>query len=98
MNINDYDTPLQVQDVQTRVEYVRPDYYLENRYPANTQVSIKGRRDFMGTIDRLEGENVIVKIFDETYSVPPQAFDSIFFVHPREESSWYRKSKKRTQT
>lgn len=93
MNINDYvGSPLN-SEKQTRVEYVRDDFGLESRYPVQSYVSIKGRRDLMGKIDRFEDGKIIVKIFNEVYSVPPQDFDSIFFMHPKEELGWYRKTK-----
>ena len=93
MNINDYQTLPIEQDHQTRVEYVRDDYGLDTRYPANSTVSIKGRRDFEGVIDRIEGNGVVVKMFGETYSIPHQTFDSIFYIHPVEKRNWYEKLK-----
>jgi len=93
MNIQDYEiTPLE-EDKQTYVEYVQENFDLDTRYPAQSTVSIKGRRDFEGVVDRLEDGNVVVKMFNETYSVPPSAFDSIFFLHPTKKINWYEKLK-----
>jgi len=94
MNINDFEIEPMEQDRNTYVEYVVEDHDLNSRYPLNSNVSIKGRRDFEGVIDRLEDGKIIVKIFNETYSVPPRDFDSIFFMHPREKSTWYEKLKR----
>lgn len=93
MNINDYEIQPPEEDNNTYVERRKEDYDLADRYPLDSTVSIKGRRDFEGRIDRIEDGHVIVKIFNETYSVPPRAFDSIFFVQPKRKVSWYEKLK-----
>jgi len=93
MNINDYEIQPPEEDRNTYVEYRREDYDFADRYPVDSSVSIKGRRDFEGRIDRLEEGNVVVKIFNQTYSVPPRAFDSIFYIHPQRKTSWYEKLK-----
>ena len=67
---------------------------IEKRFHPNTNVSLKGRQDFVGKIDRLEEGKVIVKILGETYSVPPQEFDSLFHMHePDSPENWYSKLK-----
>lgn len=93
MNIQDYEIIPPEEDRNTYVSRVREDFDLPDRYPAESTVSIKGRRDFTGRIDRLEDGEVIVKIFGETYSLPPRAFDSIFHLHPKQKKTWYEKLK-----
>jgi len=93
VNINDYNMVPIDDSMQTKVEYVSPDFAVDERYPVQSTVSIKGRRDFEGFIDRVEGKYIVVKIFDETYSVPLTDFDSIFFLHPKKKSTWYEKLK-----
>jgi len=93
MNLNEYDSNI-IEEPETgaAVEYVRPDVGIENRYVPDSVVSIKGRQDIRGKIDRIDGKNVIVKIMGETYSVPPSQFDSLFFVHPHKSpENWYAK-------
>ena len=94
MNIKDYEIIPLEEDKNTYVEYKREDYDFANRYPINSFVSIKGRRDLEGKIDRLEEDNIIVKIFNQTYSVPPQDFDSIFYIHPQTKYNRYKEKLK----
>jgi len=94
MNINDYNiVPLEPQI--TKVEYVRPNYDLESKYISDAAISIKNRRDLKGVISGVEDGKVIVKIFNETYAIPPQDFDFLFFMHEAENKLPYNRSRER---
>ena len=96
MNLSDYEIPVEEKDTTTRREYQDLSSMYDGRYPEGSTISMKGRPDAVGRIDRIEDSKLIVKIFDETYSIPPERFESLFFVHPNNSpENWYSKMKYR---
>ena len=94
MNINDYDINYVEEETYRTVDHERPNMGIEEKYIPNSVLSIKGRQDIRGRIDRIEGEEIVVKIMGETYRLPPDKFDSIFYVHPsKSPENWYAKSR-----
>ena len=96
MNLWDYDIEEEEKDNTTKMEYKTFNSVYEGKYPADSIVSMKGRPDAIGRIDRVEDPNLIIKIFGETYSIPPEKFESLFFVHTdNSPENWYSKSQYR---
>jgi len=94
MNINDYQMPPQEESAPTTMQYDSFDSAYENRYPSGSQVSMKGRPDVLGRIDRIEDKDLIVKIFDETYKIPPEKFETLFYMHSENSpTNWYSRTK-----
>lgn len=92
MNINDYDINYVDQEDYKTMKYNSPDIDLDNKYIPNSVVSIKGRQDIRGKIDRIEENNIIVKIMGETYRFTPTEFDNLFYIHPaKSPQNWYAK-------
>jgi hypothetical protein len=87
-NVNDYD--FHEFDERSLVEVERKSFDRLSRYTPDSTVSLKSRPDVVGRIKRIEDDNLVVTIFEETYSIPPENFEQLFFV--REENSpenWY---------
>jgi hypothetical protein len=99
MNLGEYDIVPEEKDTTTRVQYDDFDSVYENKYPAGSAVSMKGRPDAVGRIDRIEDPNLIVKIFGETYSIPPQRFESLFYLHTdRSPENWYSRIRSQNES
>lgn len=94
MNIKDYEIESVEENNKTYVQY-NNNFDIESRYPAGSVLTVKGRRDLKGYIDRYEDNKAIVKIFGETYSVPFQVLISFFYIKPKEKTNWYDKLKNR---
>lgn len=95
MNINDYDINyVEPEERYQTVSYDRPDADFEANYIPNSVISVRGRPDIRGNIDRLEDGEIVVKIMDETYRLPPDKFDLMFYTHPaKSPENWYAKTR-----
>jgi hypothetical protein len=90
MNLWDYDIIEEEKDNTRKMEYGTFNY--DGKYPEGSVVSMKGRPDAVGRIDRIEEADLVVKIFGETYKIPPEKFESLFFVHSdNSPENWYSK-------
>ena len=96
MNIYDYDVEIDAPKDENVMEYKEMDSGLSREgYEIDSQVSLKNRPDFVGRIDRIENSKVVLKMFDETYAIPFNDFDRLFFVqNNKSPQKWHARDSK----
>lgn len=93
LNINDFakEPEVQIPPVQIgRGEFPT----VSESIAEDAGIYLRGRPDSKGKVKRIEGDNVVLSIFDETYSVPYNDFTNLFdLTDNSQHSNWYRRHK-----
>jgi hypothetical protein len=77
-----------------KVEYTDVSNKDMSQYSQGSMFAFKDRPDMSGSIKRIEDGQIVFNMFEHTYKMPEDEFNSIFFInHAYSPQNWYTRIK-----